>query len=274
MGFAAGAHNDIPSCIHLESVHAGYSGVEVLHGVSLTVRSGEMVALLGPNGSGKSTLLRLLTGIVRPTAGRIMLQDRELASYSARDRAQLVALVPQYAAMTFAFPVWDVVAMGRHPHLGLMSPLSERDREAVNAALKHTDCLHLQDRPVTELSGGELQRVIIARALAQDTVAMLLDEPTAHLDINHQLEIAHLMKELNRRQGMTIVWVSHDLNLAGEFCDRLVMLADGRIVADGPPEAVMTGPTLKAVYGTEVAVAENPYSGRPQVILRVGGQDS
>jgi iron complex transport system ATP-binding protein len=251
-------------------LHAAYEGAPVLQGLNLTLAAGEMAGLLGPNGSGKSTLLRVLCGLMRPRQGEVRLAGQPLRDYSPRRRAQQIALVPQYATIPFAFPVVDVVAMGRHPHLGLTQPLGPADWQAVNNALQRTDCVPLRERLVTELSGGELQRVLIARALAQEPRALLLDEPTAHLDINHQLEIARLLRQLHRDEGLTVLWVSHDLNLAGEFCDRLLLLAEGTIRADGPPGAVLTAELLHEAYGVQLPLAPNPLTGRPQVLLSRG----
>jgi iron complex transport system ATP-binding protein len=260
--------------LSLQSLRAAYDAREVLHGLDLAVGAGEMVGLLGPNGSGKSTLLRVIAGLRGPSGGTVTLQGRNLAHTSGRERARRVALVPQSVSLPFAFPVFDVVAMGRHPHMALLGAPSKHDFAAIHTALEQTDCLELQERLVTELSGGELQRVIVARALAQEPELLLLDEPTAHLDLNHQLDIARLLQQLNRQRGLTVLWVSHDVNLAAEFCGRLVMLQAGALVADGPPGAVVTSEMVERVYGVRVPVGENPVSGRPQVILSAAGSES
>jgi len=257
--------------LRLEHLSAAYDAREVLHGLGLEIGTGQMVGLLGPNGSGKSTLLRVIAGLLGPSAGTLSLGGKSLGQYGSRERARRVALVPQSVALPFAFSVFDVVAMGRHPHLGLLGSAGKHDYEIIHQALAQTDCLELQERLATELSGGELQRVIIARALAQEPQLLLLDEPTAHLDLNHQLDIARLLRQLNREHALTVLWVSHDVNLAAEFCDRLVMLQAGRIVADGPPEAVVTSEMVERVYGLHVPVNPNPVSGRPQIILSGGG---
>lgn len=261
-----------PAILQTRGLHASYDAHEVLHGLDLRIAAGEIVALLGPNGSGKSTLLRVLSGLLTPTQGNVEAAGKDLQAYSAKQRARLIGLVPQYATIPFAFPVSDIVAMGRNPYLGLLESPNAHDFEAITAALQHTDCLHLRERLVTELSGGELQRVIIARALAQEPRMLLLDEPTAHLDLNHQLDIAQMLRQLNRQEGLTVLWVSHDLNLAAEFCDRLLVLQDGQLVADGPPEAVITPQILSRVYGLHLPVVPNPRSGRPQVIIQADGE--
>ncbi len=256
-----------------ENLCAAYDTTQVLHEVNLSLLPGEMVGTLGPNGSGKSTLLRCLAGTLRPAAGHALLLGQDVAAITARQRARTIAVVPQQTAITFAFSVWDMVAMGRHAHLGLMQGLTTPDTQAITTALKQTDCAHLADRLVTELSGGELQRVIIARALAQEPQALLLDEPTAHLDINHQLDIGALLRSLNTEQGLTVLWVTHDLNLASEFCDRIVLLSAGHLVADGSPLEVITEPQLRAVYKSDLVVTTNPLSGRPQVVITAQGGD-
>jgi iron complex transport system ATP-binding protein len=248
-------------------VSAAYDGAQVLRDVDLSVAPGEMLGVIGPNGSGKSTLLRVLSGALTPAAGRTTLAGRDVQRMRARERARLVGMVGQQTNLTFSFAVWDLVAMGRHAHLAPLSGLTEHDREVVRWALERTDCLHLRQRLVTELSGGEVQRVTIARALAQEPRALLLDEPTSQLDLNHQLEIGGLLRDLNRERGITIVWVSHELNLAAEFCERIVMVADGGVVADGVPAQVITEELLGQLYGVAVPVIENPLSGRPHVLL-------
>ena len=259
-----------PPLLRLEGLSAAYDAREVLHDLGLEIGVGQMVGLLGPNGSGKSTLLRVIAGLLGATRGTVSLGGRNVGHYGARERARRVALVPQSVALPFAFSVFDVVAMGRHPHLGLLGAAGRHDFEVIHQALEQTDCLEFADRPATELSGGELQRVIIARALAQEPQLLLLDEPTAHLDLNHQLDIARLLRQLNREHELTVLWVSHDVNLAAEFCDRLVMVQAGRIVADGPPGAVVTSEMVERVYGLHVPVNANPISGRPQIILSGG----
>lgn len=257
--------------LDVRDLHAAYDGADVLQGVDLALRTGEMISLLGPNGSGKSTLLRVLAGLLPARLGKVQLLGRDLRAYAPRERARMVGLVPQYATIPFAFSVYDVVAMGRHPYVGLLGAPGAHDREAVGLALDMADIAHLRERLVTELSGGEFQRVLIARALAQEPRLLLLDEPTAHLDLNHQVEIAALMRRLNCEQGLTVLWVSHDMNLSSEYCDRLVMLKEGRVIADGPPDETVTTPQLREVYGMDFAVAPSPVSGRPQVVLSRGG---
>jgi len=252
----------------LETRHlvAGYERREVLHGVDLRVAHGEMIALIGPNGSGKSTLIRALSGVLPPMTGEVILHGRPLASYPRSHIARQIAVVPKMSSILFAFSALEFVLMGRTPHLGRLRSESAHDRRVAADAMRDTDTTHLGDRPVTELSGGELQRLIIARSLAQQAPIMLLDEPTAFLDINHQVQILRLLNSLNTEQDKTIVAVSHDLNLTAAFFDNIVLLSDGRIVAQGPPQEIITAERIEQVYGAEVLVDRTP-SGRPRITV-------
>lgn len=243
-----------------------YDGSIVLQGVNLRLARGEFVGLIGPNGSGKTTLLRGLTGVLRPLEGEVILEGRSLRSYPRREVARRLAVVPQMSPAPFEFTVREIVQMGRTPHLGRLQGERAADREAVRRALDLTETASFADRPATELSGGELQRVVIARGLAQESPIMLLDEPVAFLDINHQAQIFDLLARLNTEQGRSILCVSHDLNLAAEYCQRLVLLNRGRTVTDGPPEQVLTEERIEEVYGCQVVVDEGP-GGHPRVTL-------
>ncbi len=254
----------------------GYDGGVVLEGINLRLARGEFVGLIGPNGSGKTTLLRGLTGVLRPLEGDVVLEGRSLRSYPRREVARRLAVVPQMAPAPFEFTVREIVQMGRTPHLGRLQGERAVDREAVRRALELTETAAFADRPATELSGGELQRVVIARGLAQESPIMLLDEPVAFLDINHQAQIFDLLARLNAEEGRSILCVSHDLNLASEYCERLVLLSGGRYVTDGPPEQVLTEERIQGVYGCRVVVDQGP-GGHPRVTLlseRTQGHDA
>jgi len=256
-----------------ERLACGYDEQDVLRGVDLALWPGELLGVIGPNGSGKSTLLRALTGVLPLRGGEARLAGRRLQDWPSRARAQQVAVVPQATLPLFAFTVREMVEMGRHPYLGRFSGWGEEDRQAVEEALALTETIGLQERRVDQLSAGELQRVIIARALAQRPRVLLLDEPTAHLDVGHQLEIFELLTRLNQAQGLSVLCISHDLNLAAEYCHRLILLSEGRVFAEGHPAGVITEQNLRAVYGARVHVGPNPYSGQPQVTLsRTGSQ--
>ena len=244
-----------------------YDGARVLSEVDLRVGAGEFVGLIGPNGAGKTTLLRVLAGALAPTVGVVRLQGQQLRSLARRQIALRMAVVPQMEAPPFEFTVREVVQMGRTPHLGRLQWEGARDRAAVGHALRLADLTHLAERAVTELSGGELQRVSIARALAQDAPIMLLDEPAAFLDLGHQAEVFELLARLNREEGRTILCVSHDLNLAARYCRRLVLLVNGRIMAVGSPAEVLSRERIAVAYGAEVEVDAGPGGFRRVTLL-------
>jgi iron complex transport system ATP-binding protein len=251
--------------IEVKNLHFSYGQEPVLQGVDLRVRQGEILAILGPNGCGKSTLLRLLRGALIPRAGRVWWQGRDACRLSRKAMAQLAAVVPQSSAAPFPFPVQEMVAMGRFARRHGFGGATLADRKAVERALAVTDTLHLARRRVTDLSGGELQRVLLARALAQETPVLLLDEATSHLDLDHRLEIAELLMRLNREQGTTVVQISHDLDLAAATSGRILLLgADGSPAALGTPHEVFTPANLRRVFRVEVRVEINPYTGAPR----------
>jgi len=248
----------------------GYDERPVLRGVSFALAPGEFLGVIGPNGSGKSTLIKALTGLLPLRDGDVRLAGTPVAAYPPRELARRVAVVPQSSHPAFAFTVREVVEMGRHPYLGRFAVPGVEDREAVEEALALTDLLELRHRPVDQLSGGEFQRVTIARALAQRPRVLLLDEPTAHLDIGHQLAIFDLLARLHVERDLAVLCVSHDLNLAAEYCRRLLLLSTGTVYAEGSPTAVITQDNLLGVYGTLVRVAANPHSGQPIVLINRG----
>jgi iron complex transport system ATP-binding protein len=244
-----------PSAILFEDVSFAYSrgAGAVVHGVSLKIAAGDMVGLLGPNGAGKSTVLRLATRVLKPTSGRLLLQGDELGSLDRREIARRVAVVPQDFSVQFAYTVQQIVEMGRMPRIGAFGIVHSADHQAVLEALDSTSMMPLAGRIFNELSGGEKQRALIALALAQDTPILLLDEPTAHLDIRHQIEVLELLRRLNRERGLAVLAALHDLNLAARYFPRLVLFA-GRVIADGPPAQVLNEPTLSRIYQTPVQV--------------------
>ena len=252
-----------------EQVVCGYEGPPVLRGVDLAVARGEVLGLIGPNGSGKSTLLRAFTGVLRLTGGRVLLAGRPLSSYHRSEIARQIAVVPQMSGSLFAFTVEDYVLMGRTPHLGRLQSQRPSDLQAAREALELADLTALAHRPITELSGGELQRAALARALAQQTNILLLDEPTAFLDLSHQHAIFELLTRLNREQSKTVVCVSHDLNLAAQYCGRVAVLADGQVYTEGPPQAVITEQMIAQVYHARVEVDTGPAAA-PRVTLLPG----
>jgi iron complex transport system ATP-binding protein len=247
--------------LKLESVSCAYDGSTVLAGATLDVRPGELVAVAGPNGSGKTTLLRAAARALPPRAGRVLLDGRDLyRETGAAAAARAIAVVPQDAAIEFEFLVEEMVLMGRHPHLGRFDVESERDRAAARSAMERTGVWELKDRPITELSGGERRRVFLARALAQEARILLLDEPTAHLDLHFQVETLRIVRG-HVAAGGAAVAVLHDLNLAAACATRLVLLKEGRVAADGPTATMLEEGRLKEVFGPDVIVRSHPDGG-------------
>ena len=245
-----------------EQVSVGYRQQLVLRDLSLAVAAGEIVALLGPNGAGKSTLLRALTGLLPPAAGRIRIFGQDLQKLPAGQRSRLIAVVPQELKTPMAYSVAELVMMGRSALLHPWQQPSAADMQVVERAMVYTDVAGLRDRPLDTLSGGEKQRAIIAMALALEPRIIVMDEPTTHLDLNHSLEIMQIIEHLNQERGVTVLMISHDLNLAAEFCQRLVLLDAGRLVADGPPELVLQEDVLRQVYHCDLRIQQDTHSGR------------
>jgi iron complex transport system ATP-binding protein len=241
--------------------------------VSLDVPAGACTAVLGPNGSGKSTLLRLLLGTLSPASGSIDLDDRPVARWDRPEIARAVGVVPQGEEAAFPMSVRELVAMGRYPHLGPWRREGDADRRAVERAMRRCDVLSLAHRPVSTLSGGERQRARVARALAQEPAALALDEPTAALDVSHEMAIFELLRELGRG-GTTVLLVTHNLNLAARYADRLVLLDRGAVAATGTPAEVLTRETVERVYGWPVRIDRHPGpgpdEGAPQVTPLAG----
>ncbi len=252
--------------LRIERVSFAYRDREVLRDVALEVPRGERLGLLGPTGSGKSTLVRLLSRVLRPSTGRITLAARELDSYSPRELARSIAVVPQETALDFPFSVLEVVLMGRAPHLGGFGFEGDHDVAAAERAMERTGVTELADRFFHELSGGEKQRVVIARALAQEPEVLLLDEPTTFLDIRHVVEIFELLCSLSVERRITLIVVLHDLNLAALYLDRLAFLKAGRVVACGNPDDVLNYKTIREVYDTDVYVHRNDLTGKLNVL--------
>lgn len=249
------------------SLTAGYGPADVLLGVDLDCHGGERVALVGPNGAGKTTLLRCLAGLLRPRQGEVLLDGTSIAGLGARSRARRIAVVPQTFATPFAFTVREIVALGRTAYVGPFGGLSPDDRRAIDGALAAAECAALVDRPFAELSGGERQRAVLAMALAQEADVLLLDEPTVHLDPGHQRDTLARLGRIAREQGQVCLAVLHDLNLAAALCDRVVIIDAGRIVADGPPEAVLTQRTVERVFGPGLRVLEDQIP--PAILPRI-----
>ena len=261
--------------IEVDDLSLSYGDLSVLSEVSLSVESGEFVGLVGPNGAGKTTLLRAINGVFEPDGGTVHLDGTPVADLGPRGVSRRVATVPQDTSVSFAFTVEDVVRMGRTPYRGRTDlTADEVDREAVDRALERTEMTALRDRPITAVSGGERQRAFVARALAQDTPALVLDEPTASLDINHQIRTLELVREAVD-DGKAALAAIHDLNLAARVCDRLVLLSGGAVRATGTPREVLSDDALAASFGVRTAVNDDPAVGSPMVTaLREGDDDA
>ena len=252
----------------VKDLHFSYNGTPVLTGFGIEVSQGEMVGIVGPNGAGKTTVLRLISGVVSPDRGSIGVDGSELGDLSAAQRGRLISVVPQNPRLPPNFKLLDLVLMGRNPHLKLLEWDGRQDLEVARMAMEMTDIWHLADRAVGTLSGGEQQRAVVALALAQEAPIMLLDEPTSSLDLTHQTGIMDLVTELQRHRKGTVVMAIHDLTLAAQYCDRLVMLSDGRGYADGAPSDVLTADNVSTVYGAEVFILPHPQGGTPVVLPR------
>lgn len=241
-------------------------GPLVVDDVSLRLADGALVGILGPNGSGKTTLLRLLSGTRKPSSGRVILDDQPLDRLSRRDVARRIAVVPQETELAFEYSAIEIVLMGRHPHLGVFTVEGPDDIRIAREALTATGTAHLADRPFHELSGGEKQRVVIAAALAQSAGLLLLDEPTASLDLGYQLEVSSLLQRLNQQQGVTMAISTHDLNLAASICRELILMRDGRVLATGPTNEVLTPENVRRLYDVEADVHIHGDTGHMTVV--------
>jgi len=253
--------------LEAHNLTVGYDDKSVLSEVYLTAARGQYIGIVGPNGSGKSTLVRSLSRALPPMGGTVTLDGVDVYAMAARELARRLAVVTQDSSVAFDFPVRDVVLMGRSPHLGRFAVETARDYEIANQAMDLTHTRPFADRPITSLSGGERQRCMIARALAQQPSVLLLDEPTAHLDINHQIEVLDLVRRLTGERDLATIVVMHDLNLASQYCDQLVLVSRGKVLAEGRPQDVVTEARIRVAYGTDVQVRQHPVTGRPYVTL-------
>ena len=251
--------------IEVRDAWAGYGERQVIKGLNLSVERGSVTALAGPNGVGKSTLLRLLSGSLKPSRGAAKVVGADIGTLAVRERARLVAVVPQNVELPAGTAALEVVLMGRNPHMRLLSWESTSDVDIAMEAMRMTDADDLLDRRVDELSGGERQRVAIAMALTQETPVLLLDEPTANLDLAYQPAVMTLMREL-ASAGKTVVVAVHDLTLAGQFCDEVALMSEGAVHAAGRPEEVLTEVNIREAYGADVTVLTHPSTGKPIVV--------
>jgi len=256
--------------LRIENLSVNYGSRRVLQDVSLSVQSGEIVALIGPNGAGKSTLIRAASGVIPIQSGQVHTNGDDFHALAPMQRAKYLAVVPQAVSLPPAFTVWETVLMGRTPYLGFLGQPSPADEEIARKALKRVNALDLADRRVGELSGGEQQRVLLARALCQSTPIMLLDEPTAHLDLQYQVSLLELVAKLAHHDQLAVLIALHDLNLAARYADRVALLVGGKIKASGTPREVLTPELISEAYCLPVQVVKHPFMDVPLVLPESG----
>lgn len=257
--------------IKFTDVFFSYPHNPVLHNIQLSVDGGEFVGIIGPNGAGKSTLLKLIDRIIRPDSGRIFLKNKPINEFTRKQLARILGYVQQDFSPAYQFSVSDIVLMGRFPHQKGWSFESKIDREKALGSMEATDCVYLKDRDFTTLSGGEKQRVVLASALAQEPDILLLDEPTTALDLKHQYHFYQILKTLQFKQQMTILSVTHDINLASQFCDRIIILKEGKIEADGPVKEVLRADMIQKIYGIPVHIIHHPENSLPVILPSISG---
>ncbi|MFC1968395.1 ABC transporter ATP-binding protein [Chloroflexota bacterium] len=253
--------------LEMQNVSLGYNHQPVVQDINLKASPGELVGLIGPNGSGKSTIIKALSRVIQPLSGKILLDGKDVTRIPRRELARLVGVVPQMPLLPSTFTAWEIVLMGRNPHLGLFQSEGQRDWAIAWRAMEKTTTDSLASRRINELSGGEIQCLMIARVLVQETKAILLDEPTANLDIGRQTEILDLIKNLCMDNSLTVLAALHDLNLAAQYCNHLFLINERRVHTEGTPAEVITEQNIKEVYGAENCVYTHPVNGLPTVLL-------
>jgi len=256
--------------LEMQNVTLAYGPKVVVRDLNFQIMPGEMVGLVGPNGCGKSTIIKALSRVIPPHSGRILLNGKDISQISRKDLACMLGVVPQMSLLPSVFTAFEIVLMGRNPHLGLFQYEGPKDMDITWQAMERASTQHLAHRRINELSGGEIQGIVIARVLAQETEAILLDEPTSNLDIGRQIEILDLIKGLCRENNMTVVAALHDLNLASQYCDQLVLINNERIHAEGTPAMVINTENIEEVYGSGSYVHTHPLSGLPAVLPHAG----
>ncbi len=247
------------SILRAQNLSLGYPHKKVIEGFNASVEKGRLIGLVGPNGSGKTTLLRAFSGLIQPITGQVYLEERSLHTIPARQRAQAIGWVPQREGGAWPLSVREVVALGRAPHRGWLLPLTEEDQRVIEQVIAFTDLKNLTDRSADELSGGEFQRVLIARALAQEPRVLLLDEPTTNLDIHYQIQVMDLVRELAAQRGITALIAIHDLSVAARYCDSLILMHHGRKITAGRPDEVLTPENMKMVFNVETRLYKDPW---------------
>ncbi len=253
--------------LEMRKATLGYRHRPVLEDISFTAKPGDLVGLIGPNGSGKSTILKTMSRVITPLGGTVLVDGRDLSGFARQELAKRVGVVPQLPLLPSTFTAFEIVLMGRNPHLGLFQHETRRDYDLARVAMEKTGTFQLAERHINELSGGEIQSVLIARVLVQETDSILLDEPTANLDIGRQIEVMDLISRLCREQKLTVIAAIHDLNLAAQYCTRLLLISQGKLYAEGTPAEVITDENVAAVYGAGNTVFTHPLNGLPTVLI-------
>ncbi len=256
--------------LKIENLSVFYGDREVLKNIGLEVKSGEVVALIGPNGAGKSTLIRTVSGVIPIRGGQVRVDGTDLTTLAPIQRARHISVVPQAVSLPPAFTVWETVLLGRTPYLNFLGQTSSKDEDLTRQCLEQVDMLHLAESRMNEISGGEQQRVLLARALAQDTPILLMDEPTAHLDLRHQLDLLKLITKQAREKNLTVLVALHDLNLASLFADRIAIIEEGHLCMAGSPKETLTTEILRSVYKVPVHIVQHPESDVPLILPSLG----
>ncbi len=252
--------------LKLKDIILGYRKKPVVRDINFEVKPGEILGIVGANGCGKSTIIKAIARIIKPFSGNILMNELDIAQIPRRDLSRLLGVVPQMPLLPSTFTAFEIVLMGRNPHLGLLQNESKQDMAIAWEAMEKTATQQLAERRIGQLSGGEIQSIVIARVLAQQTKSILLDEPTANLDIGRQIEILDLIREHCRRKNLTVVIAIHELNLAVQYCDKLILINEGRIQSQGEPQLVITEENIKQVYGANNYILPHPLSGLPMVL--------
>ncbi|MBS3819514.1 ABC transporter ATP-binding protein [bacterium] len=253
--------------LEVENLCAGYENGYVINEIEFSLHRGEFISILGPNGSGKSTLLKALQGLLTNASGEITMEGQKLLTLSPREIAKKIAYVPQIFPLSFEFDVQEIIMMGRYIHQGRFGGITREDRKIIQEVMELTKISHLKDKKIAHLSGGESQRVFIARALAQDTPVLFLDEPSSHLDISYQIEIYHILRDLQQEKGKTVLSTEHNLNLAIPYSQNIMFLKEGKIHSQGPPEKLVTKQTIREVFDAEVDIRKNLHTHKPEISL-------
>jgi iron complex transport system ATP-binding protein len=255
--------------ITIKDFSAGYGKKDVLNGINIEFHPGQIIGMIGPNGAGKSTFIRGMSGVLNDISGEVIYKNEDTFKMSNAERARIISVVPQARQLGGAFSVYEVVMMGRTAYMNFLGQPSKKDVMRVEEAIKKTNLEDLADRMIAELSGGEQQKVLLARALAQETPVMILDEPTTHLDLNNQIEFMHIIKDLAEKENKIILLAEHDLNLVNQFADRVLVIHNGGIYSDGKPQDVISVEMIKEIYNADVLITAHPETKKPVVFPKI-----